>query len=605
MKRKFETDKIRTILLNFSPWILAIACTLLLLLLSLFALSNYQREKALIVEALGQKGLTLMRFINSSVRESMREYMRSSKTVIRWEEHMQGAMEQAVEQPGVEFVLIAESSGKILTGVGNDLPVQSLDSETLHFALGVHRNKEKQFISRMVTAENGGKKIIQIASQFHSPVMRGGPPEFFRRGRMMRQSGHHPQFQMMQEQMGRLLESKPIYIVQLDFGQFNSPLQNQLLQIIILLVVTILVGVGGTLSYLTLKGLKGSQVSLGKITAFADILVSSLPVGLIATDSSGVIQVYNASARDILEIDHDKILGQIPGLCLPDVLSKMFSGTGGSEYERRQSEYLLELAPEKHKSLQLSSIVVLDDVGEFGGEVLLIRDLTEVKLLERELERSERLAALGKMAAGVAHELRNPLSSIKGLAVLLKTNFSEQSKEAETADILVKEVERLNRSIGELLDYAKPGTLNKELVDISEIIQKTISLVQIDAESFNIDVELLLAEDIPQIQLDGDKIKQVFLNLLLNSVQAMQDGGSLSVRATREGGWVVVTVGDNGTGIKQENIRRVFDPYYTTKSYGTGLGLSLSVKIIEEHGGQIKITSSPGEFTEVSVLLPV
>jgi len=209
------------------------------------------------------------------------------------------------------------------------------------------------------------------------------------------------------------------------------------------------------------------------------------------------------------------------------------------------------------------------------------------------------------MAAGVAHELRNPLSSIKGLAVLLKSQLSASGSGVETADVLVKEVERLNRSIGELLEYARPAQLKRELTDIDEIIKKTVSLVQVDAESYQISLVLALATGLPMVRVDRDKLNQVVLNLFLNAIQAMPNGGVLTVRTERDGGMIVVSIRDSGEGITPENLHRVFDPYFTTKSNGTGLGLALSTKIVEEHGGMMKISSTLNEYTEVRVMLPL
>jgi two-component system sensor histidine kinase HydH len=434
----------------------------------------------------------------------------------------------------------------------------------------------------------------------HGPSARGT-----RRGQMMHRFNQHPQFAMAQKEMTRLLKLRPVYVVQLDFEQFNYPLKRQLLQIVILMVVILLVGLGGALSFVTLKGLKGSQLRLGKMRAFNDILVSSLPIGLIATDSSGVIQVYNGSARELIGFDEQKVVGELPEICLPRQLAQMFSGNEMDDQMERMVEIHLNIEPEKGMTLQLASMVVLDDVGDFAGEVLLIRDLTTVKLLEKELQRNERLAALGKMAAGVAHELRNPLSSIKGLALLLKSNLSDPSNEAETADILVKEVERLNRGIGELLDYAKPGQLIREVVSIQEIIEKTVLLVRIDAESYGITIRVETDDKLPQVLVDKDKMNQVFLNLLLNAIQAMEQGGELLVRTEKDGRNIIIKVLDNGVGIETENLGRVFDPYFTTKNDGTGLGLAMSSKIIEEHDGWIELSSVAGEYTEVRVVLPL
>ncbi|GAB6192692.1 two-component system sensor histidine kinase NtrB [Desulfocastanea catecholica] len=598
------------LLFNFSPWLLAIACTLLLILLTIFAVSNYQREKELIVEAIAQKGLTLMRFINSSVRESIRDNLRTSRQWDHWQDHMQAAMEQAVEQPGVEFVVLIDAAGTVLSGAGKNLPENTVDADSLAFAGVLRADNAGRFVTRIIKDADKDKKKFQIAAWYMPPTMRDalhGPPDGSpRRGQMMmRGLSQHPQFGLVQQEMERLLETRPIYIVQLDFEQFNSPLNRQLLQIIILLVVIFLVGLGGTLSFATLKGLKGSQRRLGKMTAFTDMLVSSLPIGLIATDSSDVIQVYNDSAKELIGSATDKVIGGRPQLCLPAKLAQMFSGKEMGGPIVRQTEIHLTRLPEKDQTLQLASMVVLDDSGGFAGEVLLIRDLTTVKRLEKELRRSERLAALGKMAAGVAHELRNPLSSIKGLAVVLKSNFSHTSKEAETADILVKEVERLNRSIGELLDYAKPAQLKRERASVTEIIEKTVSLVQVDAESFGIALRLEMDDDLPQVMLDKDKMNQVFLNLFLNAIQAMEDGGELLVATEHDARRILITVRDNGVGILPENLGRVFDPYFTTKNDGTGLGLAMSAKIVEEHGGWMELSSVAGSYTEVRVILPL
>ena len=597
--------------LDFSPWLLAIACTLLLLLLAMFTASNYQREKELIDEALVQKGLTLMRFINSSARESIRENIRSTRPWIGWREQMQVVMEQAVEQPGVEQVLLLDSAGKILAGAGADLPEGGLDADTLSFVQNLPRGEQRIFVSRVqyLKRDQAGRAKFQIASWYLPPSMPRHMPDFLergpRRGQMMGMLHRHPEYQKIQEEIEQLLDSHPLYLVQLDFEQFSSPLRRQLLQVVILTVVILLVGIGGWLAYMTLKGLKGSEQRLGTMRAFTDILVSSLPVGLIATDGSGVIKVCNEAAAEMLAANREVIIGKPPVAVLPRGPAQMFSGDSGRKTVQRQREFLLEDASGNPRVLQSASVVVVDDEQHFAGEVLLIRDLTEVKLLEKELERSERLAALGKMAAGVAHELRNPLSSIKGLAVLLRSHFAGPGREAETADVLVKEVERLNRSIGELLDYAKPGQLNREMASIAEILSKTLSLVQVDAEAYGIAVEFSVQDGLPDLMVDSDKLKQVFLNLLLNAVQAMPEGGVLQVRLSREEEDLLVVIRDSGMGIAPENLSRVFDPYYTTKNDGTGLGLAMSAKIVEEHGGRIKIASVPEQYTEVRVVLPV
>jgi two-component system sensor histidine kinase HydH len=261
-------------------------------------------------------------------------------------------------------------------------------------------------------------------------------------------------------------------------------------------------------------------------------------------------------------------------------------------------------------ALHLSSLPVYNQFSDFMGRVLLMYDLSELKRLEREIQRHDRLVALGKMAAGVAHEVRNPLSSIKGFATLLGSKFKDGSQEHEAADILVQEAERLNRSITELLNYARPTPLHKEPVDLGEIVGLGLKLISSDAQVLGVKTSLDIEPGLPFVSADKDKINQVLLNLYLNGLQAMEHSDSkkelrVSVRLDAPAGMVVIEVQDTGIGIPAEDLDKVLDPYFTTKPDGTGLGLALAYKIIDEHDGSIRFSSSEGKGTTVSIFLPI
>jgi two-component system sensor histidine kinase HydH len=237
-------------------------------------------------------------------------------------------------------------------------------------------------------------------------------------------------------------------------------------------------------------------------------------------------------------------------------------------------------------------------------------DLSELKRLEKEIQRHDRLVALGKMAAGVAHEVRNPLSSIKGFATLLGSKFKDGSQEHETANLLVHEAERLNRSITELLNYARPTTLKKEKINLGDLVSSSLKLVSSDAQALGVKTSLEIDSEVPEIEADMDRINQVLLNLYLNGLQAMEDSSSekelkVSVQSDDTEGVIRIEVQDNGQGIPQESIDKVLDPYFTTKPKGTGLGLALAYKIIDEHNGTIRFKSTEGQGTVVSVTIPV
>lgn len=599
----------KSILFNISPSILAVACVLLIVLLSVFAVSNYQREKELLIKGIVQKGLTLIRFINSNVRRSVQDELRSQRfQVDLWSSHMAETLALASEQPGVDFILVLNSQGDVMSSAGEGLHAALTADTAAYFGDVVGSvDGSENWKSRIITDASSKKRKFQLALSYMPSNMRGrgqsGSPHMGA-GRMMPRFRNNPHSAPWQKEFTELMRKRPYFVVQLDFAQFSSPLNRQIIQIIILSLVIILVGVGGMASLMTLRGLKGSQLRMGKLQAFTDSLVSSLPVGLIATDGSRTIQVYNDAAQEIFGLEETDVLGEEPQACLTEEIALVFSGHADTEKgQQKEVEYISGSGTKR--SLHLASQVVLTKNGDFSGEVLLVRDLTELKHLEREVQRNERLAALGKMAAGVAHELRNPLSSVKGLALLLKSIVGYSAKGVETAEILIKEVERLNRSIGELLDYAKPTTLQKEEASIVDILEKTKSLVEFDAAVYRVEIIHETIDNLPLVQIDKDKINQLFLNLYLNALQALPEGGRIEVKAFVLDDSLCVDLSDNGVGIAPEDLSRVLDPYFTTKSDGTGLGLSMSSKIVEEHGGRMEIVSKLGEFTRVRVVFPL
>ncbi|BCL60641.1 two-component sensor histidine kinase [Desulfomarina profundi] len=486
-KEKRTKDAFKDFLYALSPWVLGAACILLFFVLTLFTVNSYRREKQLVLEALTQRGITVMRFIASYGRERMRETLQKGASPGTWEEYVQSALQQAVEQPGIDCVVLFDGDNKIIAAEGEEkfFPGEKVDVETIRFLEQLKEGDRTLIVSEKLITARDGEKYFQLAARFK-------PLGFAGRFRLMglmedgnkrMMGGHHRPFSKFRSEVDRLFSMKPVLLVRLEPKEFSTPLRNQIIQMLILLVVFILVAVGGFLSLLTLRGLKDSQ---------------------------------------------------------------------------------------------------------------------------KELRRSERLAALGRMAAGVAHELRNPLSSIKGLAMLMKSGEKKGSGAIdETADLLVGEVDRLNRGIEELLDYAKPDRLRISKANINGIIRKTSSLLAVDLDSQNIQLDLQLGSDIPDISADEDKLNRLLLNLSLNAVQAMEMGGTLKISTRREGKNIIITVADNGPGITEDHMKKVFDPYFTTKSAGTGLGLAMCSKIVEEHCGEISISSTGNEGTVVVVKLPV
>lgn len=224
---------------------------------------------------------------------------------------------------------------------------------------------------------------------------------------------------------------------------------------------------------------------------------------------------------------------------------------------------------------------------------------------EKHLARSERMAAVGQLAAGLAHEINNPLNVVSGFAdfVLLKTPEGDPRRSA--LEDIGRETVRCQRLVTQLLDFAKPKDPVREPADLNELVADTAALLRAQAKAQGVILELRLAQSLPQVTLDRDQIKQTLLNLCLNACQAMPQGGTMAVETSRNGERVEVAVSDTGAGISPEDLDRIFTPFFTTKDHGTGLGLATSYALIEKHQGTLKVQSRPGMGASFTFSLPL
>jgi len=258
--------------------------------------------------------------------------------------------------------------------------------------------------------------------------------------------------------------------------------------------------------------------------------------------------------------------------------------------------------------LALSATPIKDGKGGCNGAVLILRDLREIKLLQEKVKRSEKLAAIGELAAGVAHEIRNPLSSIRGFAQFLRHSLKDMPQEKEYAETMVTEVDRINRVVTDLLTFARPMAVEISPTDITDLIEHSVRLVEADALSRKITIERKIS-DLTRLPMDANQITQALLNLLLNALQAVPPKGHIEIGADLDASdsQLHLWVKDNGPGIPSTQIEKVFEPFYTTHEKGTGLGLSIVHKIAENHNGEIRVNSPPKGSTQgcsFSIILP-
>lgn len=345
--------------------------------------------------------------------------------------------------------------------------------------------------------------------------------------------------------------------------------------------------------------------SLREARSFTENVLDSISDGVITVDNYGVVTLLNPAAQRIVELDPKTTLNRPYRDAIADVpfnspiLYTLETGIHRTGFE---IDYPVR---EGTRHLSTSSSVIRNADGESLGVAAFIRDMTEKKQMQSHMERAEQLAALGELVAGVAHEVRNPLTAIRGFVQYLQEGATPEEREEYTG-IILKEVDSINRVIRQLLSFAKPTPQHYQMVNIPDLVQDALILVRTRGTSGRIDFLLQIAEDLPEIEVDGELIKQVLLNLLLNAVQAIPDRGTIEISSRlASDGRVEVEISDSGVGVSAENQEKIFAPFFTTKPTGTGLGLSIVQRIVAAHNGEIAIRSLEGEGTVITLVFPV
>lgn len=573
-------------LVYFSPWVFAAACTLLAVIIAFLAMNTYQRETEFKQGALQQQAESVVRSISLGFRRSTRNVMGQGRENIALISHVQQAIEDATVQAGVSGVYVVTETGQVVAsavGNGSVTGVSLLPKGFVEKGIQALRNSRFYFTEREIRDQEN--HYFVLAS--------------FREGRSQRNSMHHNMKNRAAHDMlrARLEEKRLFLLLDLNLGEFNSSFGPNRKQIFTLSFVLLLVIGGSCLSFMALRSLSLSQRNLTRLGVFQKQLLASLPIGLIAVSENGRVKLVNREMETIDPVFTQNALGKTES-----DINKNFSIELQHDVRNESRNVFLS---GQQKVLSFSKVIVLSSAREPDGYVLLIEDITQQHQLREELERSSRMASLGKMAAGVAHELRNPLSSVKGLGVLLQSRFDKESTDYKTAGVLVAEVDRLNRSISELLDFAKPKNQLGDLFAIRNCIQKAVDLVAIDIEDMSACVDVLLPDEHVKVRGDEDKLNQVFLNLLLNSIQAIESSGKIEIGyAAKDSGEVIIDIKDDGSGIPEEIVLQIYDPYFTTKSEGTGLGLAVSSKVVEDHGGSLYVGNHEDGGALARVVLP-
>jgi len=350
-----------------------------------------------------------------------------------------------------------------------------------------------------------------------------------------------------------------------------------------------------------------------------DQILASLEDGVIMLDHEGKISFFNESAEMLTDISASRAL-RVPFTRLfrqAPWLLVLINKSWPPRQESSRGEGDLVNRGGRRVPINVTVSPLRDTCGNFIGSILLMRNLTYRRELEEDLKRADRLAMVGTLAAGLAHEIRNPLGGIKGAAQLLGRSLDGNPSLLEYITIMVREVDRVNQLIEQLLDLSRPAKLNLVPVNVHEVLDQVLLLEAETPAEPEITVRKHFDPSLPLIRGDRDQLTQVFLNLVKNAFQAMKGSGTITIttraetnfhirgQGTAQKKFIWVDIEDQGVGIKEENLSQIFSPFFTTKHYGTGLGLSVCYRIVKEHGGLIRVQSVEGKGTTFKVSLMV
>lgn len=576
--------------LGVPPWILLGAVLILTPIFIFWAVENIRRQQEMSTLLLLEKGAALIRSFEAGARTGMMGMLGMRGTAFK----LQRLLMETAQQPDIVYLVVTDRQGTVQAHSNPDRI-----GETYGNRLDPQRLPGPQAPSwRKVSGPEGGP-VFEVYRAF-SPRLDSA--HFHRHGPQRGIREHGPfSFGSFED-----LQSPGIIFVGLDMSTIEAARKEEARHTVVMAVILLLIGFAGLFSVFVVHAYRSTRSSLSRVQAFSDHVVQNLPMGLIALDSERRVVTFNRTATVILGRSEASALGRQAGHVLPLELSRLTEAPSTRDGVLEQ-EVTCSVAEGRSVPLSVSVSTLKSPGDEPIGRLLLFRDMTEVQVLKQEVERSRRLASVGRLAAGVAHEIRNPLSSIKGFATYFRERYRDVDEDRQTADVMIQEVDRLNRVIGQLLDFARPMAVEKAPVRIEPLIRHALKMIESPAGERGIRTQTRLDPSLGTIPVDADRLGQVLLNLLLNALEATPEGGTLtvSVETDLQAGRVRIKVQDTGKGIPQEHLPLIFDPYFTTKGSGTGLGLAIVHKIVESHGGEVRVESEEGKGTTVTVLLPL
>ena len=549
-------------------WIAAMV-VLLLGLLSYFTYANHRRQQDLLADLLTREGRSLIHAMEAGARA---EIERPSWGI----PHFQRILDELVKSDDVLGVAVHDRAGGVTLSAGHspDLTTAQL-TDLLADSL-----------SRGVTIESG--EAFAVAHPFR-PYTVGARHTL------------DATWQAWRDSTG-FVDRFAAVSLSLSTKHFREAEREDARRAAATAVLILLIGGTGFFILTVLQRAQATQSALSEARGYARNVVDSISNGVFSVDRSGLVVSMNAVAGRILGVSPE----DARGLFYRDLIAEgpcRLEPTIQDGIQILDEEIACVSIHGQRLEVVVSASQLRDDAGEVLGAVIVIRDMGEIHRLQDQLRRSERLASVGQMVAGVAHEFRNPLSTIKGFARYFQRKYSESPEDGEYADLITGEVDRLNRVIEDMLRFAQPLEPQRQVVDFGDLVERAQALCGGMIESKRLLVECRASTD-GTLTADADLLIQVLVNLIDNAGQAVDEGGHIDVELSRRDAEAVIAVTDDGSGIAADDMERLFDPFYTTKDTGTGLGLSIVHSIVERHRGRMEVDSQPGHGACFRVVLP-
>ncbi len=343
----------------------------------------------------------------------------------------------------------------------------------------------------------------------------------------------------------------------------------------------------------------------GDLATLHENTIRSMTSGLVTLDLEGRVTSINEAGSEILGVPRVRLIGEPLEVHLPQLALLLLEA--GPQGTVRRAEITALRDDGAVRSLGISAAPLADHTGGVIGRVIHFQDLTELRRMQLEVERAERLASIGRLAAGIAHEIRNPLASISGSIEMLKTTPGADADSRQLMDIAVREVDRLNRLITDLLEYARPRSEERRHLDLGEHAGEIVRAFEQERRE-----KITVAVELPAgviVEVAPGQLRQVLWNLIRNAADATamstSGGGEIAICLSVDGTRAALAIRDQGPGIPRDRVDRIFEPFYSTKTGGTGLGLATVARIVTDHGGTIDVASEPGQGATFTVRLPL